>query len=276
MAKNLQRGPASRKELEIIKTSSLPPEELAKKLRRSVNFVKKHMAAKPVLVQLDENQDWVARLHASPFWPQHKKQLIATDGEVAFFEQTWAAYMDQFGSASDILATDELMVRDLIMLDIMSNRAIVEQADCIRLIDQFQKFIDDEMKKEDEDRDQMQLANWRTNLNSNIALKTTLSKQHLDLQNRKDAKLKDLKGSRDQRFKQIEESRRNIFELIKDLDSHKRRLEEGKLAEKVRIAADSVAHDWNQVMEFEDGEVDKPFLSPEGEMEDARLQNEQE
>lgn len=271
MAK-LKRGKISNTEREYILTNAdtMTVEAIAAHLRRSEDFVRKQIAARPTIEHTEENQDWVSRLHASSFWLEVRKGLIGS--EVRYFEQAWASYNEQFGSSTDILATDELMIKDLVMLDIFSQRQIAEQANTLRRIEELEKAIEKEEQVDDEHRDQMALANWRTQVNALYAAKSTIAKTHLDYQQRKDAKLRDLKGSRDQRFKQIEESRRNIFELIKDLDKLKRRLDEGRLAEKVKIAAARVTHDWNQLHEFEDGEVDKPFLSPEGELDDERRQ----
>jgi hypothetical protein len=249
-------------------------EDIAAKLRRSETLVRKLIAAVPTIQKTVDAGDWVARLHSSPFWVEVRKGLI--EQEVGYFEQSWASFCDQFGSASDVLATDELMIKDLVMLDIFSMRAIAEQADAIRLISHLERSIEKEEAVDAEVRDTLSLTNWRTQVSSLQTAKSALTKHHLDYQKQKDTKLRDLKGSRDQRFKQIEESRRNIFELIKDLDTHKSRVEEGRLTAKVALAAERITDDWNEVMEFEDGTLDKPFLSPEGELKDARLQNEQE
>jgi len=268
-----KRGRISAAEQEYIAANheTMTVEAIAEHLRRTEDFVRQQIAALPTVKQTEERGDWVSRLHASSFWVEVKKGLIGT--EIAYFEQSWAAYMNQFGSATDILATDELMIKDLVMLDIFSQRAIAEQANILRRIEQLERSIEAEESKSDETRNQLELANWRTQLNALLTAKGAVAKQHLDCQQRKDAKLRDLKGARDQRFKQIEESRRNIFELIKELDTHKRRVEEGRLAAKVKLAAERVRDDWNELHEFEDGEVDKPFLTPEGELKDAESES---
>jgi len=267
MATSLKRGAASSKDMEqIAANSNMPVEELAKLLDRSVKFVRKQIAALPVVEQKVERGDWVSMLHSSCFWSSVRSGLIGS--EVGYFEQAWASYNEQFGSATDILATDELMIKDLVLLDICSQRAFTERAVVSRQIAELERLICAEREKDVDGRDIPQLASWTTQRTSLLAAKGSLSKEHQDYQGRKDIKLRDLKGSRDQRFKQIEESRRNIFELIKELDTHKRRVQEGRLAEKVRIAAQKVSDDWNQLTEYEDGTVDKPFLSPEGELKD--------
>jgi hypothetical protein len=276
MTQKLTRGKVSKRDKEFVVANheTMSVEDIAARLRRSEGLIRKLIASASIIQQTTDVGDWVARLHSGSFWVEVRKGLI--EQEVGYFEQAWASYNNQFGSASDILATDELMIKDLVMLDIFSMRAIAEQANAIRLISHLERSIEIEEAIDAEVRDQVSLTNWRTQISSLQTAKSALTKHHLDYQKQKDTKLRDLKGSRDQRFKQIEESRRNIFELIKELDTIRSRVKEGLLAAKMAIAAEHVKDDWNQVMEFEDGTLDKPFLSPEGELKDDRLQNEQE
>jgi len=270
---SLKRGKASRTELEYIAANThRPVKEVAEELKRSVAFVRKHTEATPERQSIEERSDWVSRLEASSFWGEVRKGLMG--GEIEYFKQAWASYIAQY-SSSDILATDELMIKDLCMLDILCQRALNDNANVTRRISELERLIQIEQDKDPDVRDQMELASWRNELTPLMAAKPTLSKEHREYQQRKDAKLRDLKGSREQRFKQIEERKGNFFELVKELDTEKKRRQEGRLNAKVQMAAELVTDDWNNVIEFEDGTLDKPLLSPEGELKDARLQNEQ-
>lgn len=271
----VRKGKLKKEHLEYVEANheTMSVEEIAKYLNRSVSMIEKTIQALPRYQQEKDKNEWVSRLHATSFWGEVKKGLVGN--ETPYFERAWASYMDQFGSASDILATDELMIKDLIMLDILSNRTINDKANILRRINSLEQLIDEEMKKSSLDRNAQELAAWRTQLNSLMAAKVSLGKEHLDYQNRKDAKLRDLKGSRDQRFKQIEESKRNIFELIKELNKQTNRRKEGRLMEKMKIAAENVLDDWGNTFEYESGELDKPFLSPEGELKHKQLEKEQ-
>jgi antitoxin component HigA of HigAB toxin-antitoxin module len=263
-----QLGSISNDEITFLEAhSDVPVPELARRMRRTEKFVKKHLAQLPVYSQMAAAKDWIARLHAAPFWSEISQGFVSPS-EQLYFQRAWASYMEQFGSLADILPTDELMVKDLIMLDIMSQRAVCEQASLLRRIQELERLIQQESDRDDEDRDRLQITDWRNQLNALYAAKTAISKNHLDYQNRKDVKLRDLKGSRDQRFKQLQESRRNIFELIKTLSTQGNRIKEGRINEKIKVAAEAVAGDWNDVIEYDDGSADKPFLSPEGEIKD--------
>jgi len=248
--------------------------KIAAKLRRSEDFIRKLIAQVPTVQQTEDQSDWVARLHSSSFWVGVKKCLMGS--EVAYFEKEWARYSDQFSSSTELLATDDLMIRDLVLSDIFQMRANADKTNAMRLISELQKAIHTEGQVDLATRDQLAIVNWTTQVNSLSPAMLAYAKQSMDYQRQKDAKLRDLKGSRDQRFKQIEEINRNIFELLKDLDTRKRRIVEGRMAAKMALSAQLIRDDWNQVMEYEDGTVDKPFLTPEGELKDVRLQNEQE
>lgn len=272
---DVRKGVLSKEHREFVEANhdKMPIADIAAYLKRSERMIKKTIDALPQYKQEEDKDEWVSKLHVTSFWTEVKRGLVGN--EITYFERAWASYMDQFGSASDILATDQLMIKDLIILDILSNRTINDKANILRRIKDLEEDIDKEMAKKIDSRDAQEVAAWRTQLNSLMAAKVSLGKEHLDYQNRKDAKLRDLKGSRDQRFKQIEESKRNIFELIKELDKQSSRKEEGRIMEKMKIAAASTLEDWGNTFKYESGELDKPFVSPEGELKHKELEKEQ-
>ncbi len=249
-------------------------EDMAKHLGRTPVAIYKAIAQRPTIAKQAEQGDWVSRLLATSFWLEIKKSLI--DHEIGFFQKRWAALCTQFSSSGDVLETDEMMIKDLIIADIFSMRSSTDKADVIRLISQLEDEIKQEEQASEEVQDKDKIENCRNQIISLQTAKGALAKQYLDYQKEKKSQTHDLKGSRDQRFKQQIESNRSFFELFKELDTLKKRKEEGRISKKVFEAAQVVKNDWNQIMEYEDGTLDKPFLSPEGELEDARIQNEQE
>jgi hypothetical protein len=260
-----RRGPLSKEEkIFIAQNRTMEPADIAKCIKRTPDVVIKCLANVDEMLLMDDYSEILAKLHVSPFWGEIKRGLM--NDEVRYFERSWCSYVDQFAASTDILATDELMIKDLVMLDIFSQRAISEKTRILQRIQDIEKTIDKQERLPDDEKDHSELSGLRSQVSALYAAKTALSKEHLEYQNKKDTKLRDLKGSRDQRFKQLEESRSNIFDLIKELDTHKKRLSEGRLAEKVRLAAQNVKANWNELHTYDDGEVDKPFLSPEGEV----------
>jgi hypothetical protein len=56
----------------------------------------------------------------------------------------------------------------------------------------------------------------------------------------------------------------DIASLIPFLSQPEQREREGRLAEKVRIAAQLVKNDWQQLFDYGEGDLDCPMLTPEG------------
>jgi len=274
MTVKLKPGKAGEKEIAYIANNmnSMTPEAIAGVLSRSVEFVNKIIAQLPKRQQISEQSDYVSQLHASPLWPEIKRQLMPT--EYGYFENLWGAYIRQFSSGADIVASDEMMIKDLIMLDIFANRAAQEKLSALLLINQLQKLLDVERQKPDGQRNQASMQNWQNQVNAMRGSLKSLTDTHIEYQKRKDDKLTQLKATRQARFKELTESKQNFFDLLRELDEIHNRLREGRMMEKVRIAAENQKKVLGEFTEYEDGTVDKPFLSPERELEDERVQAE--
>lgn len=251
--------------------NALTAEQMAERLGRTVEVIQKHIARLPKRAELAQQLDEIEQLHASPLWVMVKRELM-TD-ERAHFESEWVRLIRQFGSGTDILATDEISIKDLIILDIYGSRAAAEIVNAKTQMEALQKQLDKEREKDPAVRDMVSLQNWQEQLNSLRASLKPLTESHLQYQQRKDAKMDDLKATRKARFKEAEESRTSFFPLLQELNEYKNRLREGRIAQKVLLAAQKVAADWNEVTTYEDESVDKPFLSPEGELADEQLKN---
>jgi hypothetical protein len=259
----LKRGNVSNDEMDFIRENHeiMEPEAIAAKLNRSVSFVQKHSAQAPVVDEIQSRGDAVERLHKSHFWDEIKRTLLRT--EVNYFEQQWAKLIEQF-STDDIMATDEMMIKDLIILDINGLRASAEKKKALELLSGLEMNVEKERKVDPDMMDTAMLAVWNTQITSLRTALPQLSKEHIEYQQRKDQKLRDLKATRDLRYRNIVESRKNVFEMIKDLDTHKKRQREGRWTALMQAGADKIEAEWQQTLEYEDGTYNSPMLSPEG------------
>jgi len=126
-----------------------------------------------------------------------------------------------------------------------------------------------EKEKEKGDRDHEYIMNMERQIAVLQATQETLSKDYKDLQARKSTMLKDLKGTRDQRIRAIEDSKQTFASLVKKIASDPEfRQSVGIEMEKMRLATIAEKERLEQYMEYEDGTVDQPFLSPETAKED--------
>ena len=76
--------------------------------------------------------------------------------------------------------------------------------------------------------------------------------------------LKDLKGTREQRVKAIEDSKLTFASLVKKIaTSPQFRNKIGIDMEKMRLAMENEKERLSEYMQYNDGQVDQPFLTPE-------------
>ena len=230
--------------------------EIAKRLNRSTAFVRKNIAKINKELERDEYKEYIEKLHNTPFWSEVRKGLV--DDEEHYFELSWSHYMKQF-SVTDILPTDELMIKDLVMLDIMCNRLLKERALGLKEIESLMELLEKERAEFDVDTEQ--INNYENQLGILRRRQEDITRQFMDLQKQKDSKLKELKATRLERYKHMEETKKNIWELLKQLDTAQMRKQEGMLAEKMRAAVNNLQNKWGEPMEYADGTYDKPLLT---------------
>lgn len=255
-----KRGALSDDDMKFIRTNyqTMPIEEMAKLLNRNTAPIRRYVAkvSKGFIKKKEERKDYIAILRAKHYWSELKKQLL--DNEVAFFEQEWSSYLQQF---PDTVHTDEIMIADTIMLTIQINRCLEDKRRMLSEMDSIQHFIDDELKLPEEQRDRDALSNWHTQMNAVRISLANLDKRYLDIQQRKDAKFSHLKATRDQRLERVQNSTKNFFELVKMLDDRAERLRQNRAESLILDAAAETKKQLMSQRKYADGQVDSPLLS---------------
>ena len=169
----------------------------------------------------------------------------------------------------DVFHTEEIQIVDTIKLEILMNRILKSQHKGVEEVHRIGQLVLMEKEKEKEDRDHEYIMNMERQIAVLQATQETLSKDYKDLQARKSTMLKDLKGTRDQRIRAIEDSKQTFASLVKKLASDPEfRYSVGIEMEKMRLATESEKERLEEYIEYEDGTVDQPFLSPETAKED--------
>lgn len=241
--------------------------QIAVEMDRSVDAISQRRAVAPQKNANTELESHVAQLHAKHFWSTVKKSLL--EEEVETFENSWAALYAQFFHQG-VTATDEIMMKDVIIEDILLHRALEQKRNILQEIKQTEKELAEERAKDMDDRD----TDFMTNaLRTIVQLRGTseaYTKEINEIKKTKDSKFKDLKATRNERLKTVEESGKNIFALIKLLDEQKLRETEGRMTGLVYEASKTKEGQMKQEMVFADGEVDKVWLTPEGELEEEQ------
>jgi hypothetical protein len=161
-------------------------------------------------------------------------------------------------------------MKDVIIEDILLHRALEQKKNILQEIKEYERQIAEEREKDMDDRD----ADFMTNaLRTVIQLRGTsesYTKEINEIKKTKDGKFKDLKATRNERLKTVEESGKNIFALIKLLDEQKLRETEGRMTGLVYKSSQNKQEEMKKNLAFADGEVDKPWLTPESELEEEQ------
>lgn len=243
--------------------NGLSIERLIKKYGRPEETVTKCIADHETRIKIENTpniaKDVLLRLHTKHFWRELKNQLF--DKELKYFEQSWINLTEQF-SQYDILETDEMIMKDLIMQDILINRNLTERKRIMSEMDYVQRELDVEMER-GSNGDRARIENcYRklSNLRSNLE---TFDKVHSTLQQRKDTKFRDMKATRDQRYKQIEEAKTSWFDLLKSIDEYKRRKEEGEWLALMKKSIENQKEKLSHSIKYADDTYDLPLLTPE-------------
>ena len=258
---DFKRGAASNSDVEFIKKNSetMSDEQIAEALNRSVGFVSKIRIQQPVILKAEESTDIITALRVKHWWSTIRKQLF--DDEITFFESNWANLNTQF---EDVVPTDELVLRDLIMYDILSNRNLTQQKNVMDTIHTLQSQINAEYKLSPELRDRGSLSDWNTQINSCRAAHLSLQKSYSDIDDRKSKAFQSLKATRDQRFKQLKESKHDFFELIRELNTRDSRLKEGRYASLFLEAVNREKDRLETEIDFTgNNDMGIPYLNPE-------------
>ena len=265
----MKTGRLSKEEILYIDSnlSNMTDSEIAKQLGRSVDAIIQRRAVAPQENANNELQNYIVQLHSKHFWVTIKRSLL--DEEVSSFENSWASLYSQFFHQG-VTATDEIMMKDVIIEDILLHRALEQKKNILQEIKENEKLIAEEREKDMDDRD----TDFMTNaLRTVVQLRGTseaYTKEINEIKKTKDGKFKDLKATRNERLKTVEESGKNIFALIKLLDEQKSRETEGRMTGLVYEASKHKQEDMKQNIVFSDGEVDKAWLTPESELEEEQ------
>ena len=259
----MKKGRFSKEEMEFIEANAevLSPESIAQKLdrdpesihdwiKKNVGFSKKQKKEAAVANELKEK----------PYYRELSGQFSSEELEMFefHFKKMWSQFKD------DVFHTEEMQIIDTIKLEILMNRILKSQRDNQQEIAIAERLVRDEKARDKDQRDMDLVINLERQVAIMRASQETLSKDYKDLQARKATMLKDLKGTREQRVKAIEDSKFTFASLVKKIATDpKFRNKIGVDMEKMRLAMENEKERLSEYMQYNDGQVDQPFLTPD-------------
>jgi hypothetical protein len=259
----MKKGRFSKEEMEFIEANAevLSPESIAQKLDRDPesirDWIKKNVGFSPK----QKKEAAVANeLKEKPYYKELSTQFSSEELELFefHFKKMWSQFKD------DVFHTEEMQIIDTIKLEILMNRILKSQRDNQQEIILAERLVRDEKARDKDQRDMDLVINLERQVAIMRASQETLSKDYKDLQARKATMLKDLKGTREQRVKAIEDSKLTFASLVKKIATDPQfRNKIGVDMEKMRLAMENEKERLSEYMQYNDGQVDQPFLTPE-------------
>jgi len=261
-----KRGQLSLDEEKFIRDNIniLSIEDIADRLNRSEAPVKRYIEENSLLVSDDEKQDAIYlkhKLHSKTFWQEIKRQFDEDTGELNYFEDTWVGLIKQF--REDVLPAEELQIKQFITIDILINRSMKERKRHIAETEKLQRLVDKEYEKPEDQRDIPRLSSLETQLSFARNSIANYTNEFTKLLNEQQKISKDLKATREQRIKRIEEGKSSWTGLIRMLEDEELREKEGKEMAILSMAANRTFQKMSEYHSYQDGVVDKPFLTPD-------------
>ena len=239
----------------------LSPEAIAKELNRAPGSISDWIKKKVGFSPKQKKEAAVANeLKQKPYFKELSNQFTPEELEMFqfHFKKMWSQFKD------DVFHTEEMQIIDTIKLEILMNRILKSQHENQQDIIANERIVQNEKARDKDQRDVDLIMNIERQIAILRASQETLSKDYKDLQTRKATMLKDLKGTREQRIKAIEDSKLTFASLVKKLATDPQyRNDIGVEMEKMRLAMEIEKERLSDYVQYEDGIVDQPFLTPE-------------
>jgi hypothetical protein len=260
-----KRGQLSLDEEKFIRDNftTMTVSEMSNKLNRNEAPVQRYINENQLSVSSSNAENEILRhkLYAKTFWGEIKRQFDEDSGELKYFEDTWIGLIKQF--REDVLPAEELQIKQFITIDILINRSMKERKRHISETEKLQKLVDKEYEKPEDQRDIPKLANLETQLSFARNSISNYTNEYTKLLNEQQKISKDLKATREQRIKRIEDGKSSWTGLIRMLEDEEIREKEGREMEILNMATSKVKQQLSDYHTYQDGVVDKPFLTPE-------------
>ena len=259
----MKKGRFSTEDMQFIEANAevLSPEEIASQLDRDPEsirvWIKKNVGFSPK----QKKEAAVANeLKSKPYYRELSNQFSPEELEMFefHFKKMWSQFKD------DVFHTEEMQIIDTIKLEILINRILKSQRENQDEILIAETLVREEKARDKDQRDMDLIVNLERQVAVLRASTETLSKDCKDLQARKATMLKDLKGTREQRVKAIEDSKLTFASLVKKIATDPQfRNKIGIDMEKMRLAMENEKERLSEYSQYDDGQVDQPFLTPD-------------
>jgi len=264
MSDKLKTGRLSIEDIDYItKNAHKPIEELAAKLQRTPDIIGKYIRLNAGETNTKdafgakETQLDITKL---PFWTNIIAQFNVDEQNQIKFE--WNRLVEQF--MGDVTPTEQMQIVDLVKLDALLNRLLTDRQKVSIDIENYQEMIEEERNKDMEERSVEMMLLWEQSLANLRASMDVGTKQIKDYLAEKNKLMDKLKGTRDQRLKVLENTKENFPQWLQKLMRDTKMQDSlGQRMAKLSLAKEEERKRLSEYHTFEDGMVDRPFLTPD-------------
>ena len=260
-----KRGPWSKQEKAYIAENAAKSgyKEIAAVLQRNPQSVAKYIRENHASSFTEKAKSAEYDIQKSPVWRDLERQFSAE--ELRMFLYHWGRIISQF--RDDVYPTEEMQVVDTIKLEILMNRAVTQQQQVMQDIAGLETILVAE--RSNEVTDHAEIGNIERQVGVLRAAQESLNKDYQDMLKQKNGILKEMKATRDARIKNLESNKHNFLSFMRQIvENREMRTRLGRDMEKMRLATDVEYSRLSEWHEYEDGEVDQPFLTPENVLEE--------
>lgn len=248
----------------------MPPDEIAKKLNRSLTQVLNTLSKIPSLPksQSPEVAELRLGLKESALWKSLKQEH--DPDELVYFEEQYIALMSQFKQGNEeVLHTEENQVFKVIKLDILKHRNSMRQKRCKNEIERCEKVYDMIVKSGKlDDKQKAELATLELSISNYLAQQSQFSTEYVKLEEKHQKLMEAMKATRDQRVDKIISSKIDFLGLLRSLGEDNIQEENDKYIEMMRRATKTETERLTKLHTYNDGEEDSPVLLPESFLEE--------
>jgi hypothetical protein len=255
-----KRGPWSADEKQYIAANcgKMTALEISKHLQRNTEavatYIKKNHANSFTETARGAEYD----IRNSPVWADLERQF--SKDELNMFLFHWGRIISQF--RDDVYPTEEMQVVDTIKLELLMNRCLSQQQNCMETI----RALENQLlfERGQEQKNAAEIGNLERQIAILRAAQESLNTDYQNMLKKKNDILKEMKATRDARIKHLESNRNNVYALIKQIVENKQmRTRLGLEMEKMRLAANAEYERLSEYHIYADGKADQPFLTPE-------------
>lgn len=248
-------------------SEKLTAQEIADRLgRRLVNIEKflEENGQATSHIEDDDDKRLLKLLHDRPYWEMTKLQF--SDKELTLFELSWIRLYKQF--AEDVEWTEEQQICNLIKVEILAHRNLIERNATKREMEELQKRKDEIIEEHGppphEDADvNIEYQNLVGEMRSVEISYSSRMNEYKEILAKIATFTKELKGTREQRVEAIRKSKKDWVSLMKGIKEEKFRNKEGRELELMKLAKQKEKERLAEFHNYADQTVDRPLLTPE-------------